>query len=163
MASNAENVSILWHHHVPSAFDCISCTRYATSIAQWSNLCKRNATKIDVNKFQTQVMNVNSEFCKRDIILNTINCTQLITQGNTSFKCHGPSACKLIVRYYGLFANNIWRRYHGYAMREVSMNSTSLHETNWFSIKGSSCLFSHHSRIYWFLFEETKWVFPTYW
>ena len=53
--------------------------------------------------------------------------------------------------------------YHGYAMREVSVNSTSLYETNQFSIKGLSCLFSHRSRIYWFLPEETKCVFQTYW
>ena len=53
--------------------------------------------------------------------------------------------------------------YHGYAMREVSVNSTSLYETNYFSIKRFSCFFSHRSRIYWFLPEETKCVFPTYW
>ena len=53
--------------------------------------------------------------------------------------------------------------YHGYAMREVTVNSTSLYETNKFSIKGFICLFSHRSRIYWFLPEETKCVFPTYW
>ena len=29
--------------------------------------------------------------------------------------------------------------------------------------KGFSCLFSHSSCIYWFLPEETKSVFPTYW
>ena len=52
--------------------------------------------------------------------------------------------------------------YHGYAMREVTLNSTSLYETNKFSIKGFSCLFSHHSPIYWFLPEEAKCVFPTY-
>ena len=55
------------------------------------------------------------------------------------------------------------RAYHGFAMKEVSVNSTSLYETNWFSIKGFSCLFSHRSHIYWFLPEETKCVFPTYW
>ena len=48
-------------------------------------------------------------------------------------------------------------------MREVSVNSTSLHETNEFSTKGFSCLFSHRSHIHWFLPEETKCVFPTYW
>ena len=53
--------------------------------------------------------------------------------------------------------------YHGFAMREVSVNSTSLYETNWLSIKGFSCLFSHRSHIYWFLDEETRCVFPTYW
>ena len=53
--------------------------------------------------------------------------------------------------------------YYGYAMREVTVNSTSLYETNLFSIKGFSCLFSHRTHIYWFLPEETKWVFPTYW
>ena len=47
-------------------------------------------------------------------------------------------------------------------MREVTLNSTSLYETNKFSIKGFSCLFSHHSPIYWFLPEEAKCVFPTY-
>ena len=31
------------------------------------------------------------------------------------------------------------------------------------SIKGFSCLFSHRSHIYWFLPEESKCVFPTYW
>ena len=51
--------------------------------------------------------------------------------------------------------------YHGYAVSEVSMSSTYLYETNQFSI--FSCLFSHHSYIYWFLPEETKCVFPTYW
>ena len=30
-------------------------------------------------------------------------------------------------------------------------------------IKGFSCLFSHHGRIYWLLPEETKYVFPTCW
>ena len=53
--------------------------------------------------------------------------------------------------------------YHGFAMREVSMNSTSLYETNLLSIKGFSCLFSHRSHVYWFLPEEIKCVFPTYW
>ena len=48
-------------------------------------------------------------------------------------------------------------------MREVSVNPTSLYETNEFSIKGFSCLFSHQSHICWFLPEETKCVFPTYW
>ena len=48
-------------------------------------------------------------------------------------------------------------------MREVSVNPASLYETNEFSIKGFSCLFSHRSHIYWFLPEETKCVFPTYW
>ena len=43
------------------------------------------------------------------------------------------------------------------------MNPTSLYETNKFSIKGFSCLFSHRSHIYWFLPEETKGIFPTYW
>ena len=52
--------------------------------------------------------------------------------------------------------------YHGFAMREVSVNSTSLYETNSFSIKGFSSLFSHRSHIYWFLPEETKCVFPTW-
>ena len=32
-----------------------------------------------------------------------------------------------------------------------------------FLIKSFSCLFSHRSPIYWFLPEETKCVFPTYW
>ena len=52
--------------------------------------------------------------------------------------------------------------YYGFAMREVSVNSTPLYETNQFSIKGFSCLFSHRSHIYWFLPEGTKSVFPTY-
>ena len=43
------------------------------------------------------------------------------------------------------------------------MNSTSLYETNLLSIKGFSCLFSHRSHVYWFLAEEIKCVFPTYW
>ena len=50
--------------------------------------------------------------------------------------------------------------YHGYAMREVLINSTSLYETNSFSIKGFDCLFSHYSRIYGFLPKETKCVLP---
>ena len=32
-----------------------------------------------------------------------------------------------------------------------------------FNQRLQSCLFSHHSCIYWFLPEETKCVFPTYW
>ena len=47
----------------------------------------------------------------------------------------------------------VFEPYHRYTMREVSMNSTSLYETNLFSIKGFSCLFSHHSRIYFDLYE----------
>ena len=54
-----------------------------------------------------------------------------------------------------------WNSNHGFAMREVSVNPTSLYKANYFSIKGFSCLFSHH--VYWFLPEETKCVFPTYW
>ena len=53
--------------------------------------------------------------------------------------------------------------YHGYAMREVSVNFTSLYDTNSFAIKCFSCLFSHRSRIYWILPKERKCVFPTYW
>ena len=48
--------------------------------------------------------------------------------------------------------------YHGYAMREVSMISTALFETNLFSLKGFVCSFSHYSHIYWFLPEEIKCV-----
>ena len=44
--------------------------------------------------------------------------------------------------------------YHGFAMREVSVNSTSLYETNSFSIKGFSCLFSHRSHRYWFCLKK---------
>ena len=35
-------------------------------------------------------------------------------------------------------------------------NSTSPYKSNWFSIKGFTCLFSYHSRIYWFLPGELK-------
>ena len=62
-----------------------------------------------------------------------------------------------------LFALHIIFTYHGYAIRQVTVNSTFLYETNQFSIKGFGCLFSHRSRIYWFLPEETKCVLPTYW
>ena len=48
-------------------------------------------------------------------------------------------------------------------MREISINSTSLYETNLLSIKVFSCLFSYRSHVYWFLPEEIKCVFQTYW
>ena len=50
------------------------------------------------------------------------------------------------------FAYNL--EYREYAMKEFSMNSTSPYETNQFSTKGFSCLFSHHSLIHWFFPEE---------
>ena len=47
-----------------------------------------------------------------------------------------------------------YEAYHGFAMREVSVNSTSLYETNWFSIKGFSCLSRPHSHINWFCLKK---------